>query len=93
MNYKFCCDTLSENINEAGCKGFSVIPQRIENQDSYYFILQFRSRDYNDNYKDVMISQMAIKYCPWCGKKLSEVFKSYKNEIIEIAKKNENLVV
>jgi hypothetical protein len=89
----FCCDLLSENILEAGRKGFSIIPCKMENEDSYYFILQCRSADYKDNDTTVFISQRTINHCPWCGSKLSDIIKFNKIELDAIAWKNEYLIV
>jgi hypothetical protein len=88
----FCCDFFKENVFEAGRKGFSIIPCKIENVDSYFFAMQCRSEDFQENYSTIFISQRTIKYCPWCGKNLAEIIKINKNEIVELAREYEHLV-
>ncbi len=94
MENQFCCDFFTENIMEAGRKGFSIIPCKVDIENSYYFLLQFRSLDYKEESdSNVIISQRAIKYCPWCGTKLSDIVKSHKKGIEQIADRYKHLVV
>lgn len=93
MYNQFCCDILTENILEAGRKGFSIIPCRIETEDSYYFVLQFRSSDETGhNNQHLFIGQRAIMYCPWCGTKLSDLVTSHKKRIETLANAYQHLV-
>jgi hypothetical protein len=93
MKNKFCCDLLTENIIEVGRKGFSIFPCKIENDDSYYFILQFRSLDYPLDNPGLTVSQRAIKYCPWCGTRLSDIVELNKREIEMIAHRTKHLII
>jgi hypothetical protein len=86
----FCCDIFTELLNAAGSKGFSIIP--IFFQNDYNFILQSRSKDYNEKEKKgFSVIQRSIGYCPWCGCNLTEIVSRKRSGIAELAKKNRYL--
>ncbi len=90
----FCCSVLSDTLYSAGQKGYSVIPAEMENKKGdYYFIFQFRSADQNQTEGRLIVNEVAIKYCPWCGTKLSSLMESFREEIQILAKKNEHLTI
>src|SRR5947209_4604176 len=84
----FCCRPMDTAIEEAGRKGISVIAH---NQDGIrFFCIQGRACDYADEEKlkglrgrpEIprflrVVSQWAIRFCPFCGMKLdSEIMKN-----------------
>ena len=88
---RFCCDLFSDQVNEAGLKGFSIIPTNIYTGE-YHFVLQSRNLEPDDKTGKLYIIQQVIHYCPWCGSKLSDIIDINKPEIIKIAEKNKHLV-
>jgi len=88
----FCCESLTLSLNDAGNKGFSIIPSSY--LDTYTCFLQARNKDYIDKDKPgFSVGQTNISYCPWCGCKLSEVVKKYEDEISELARENSYLLL
>jgi acyl-CoA-binding protein len=88
----FCCDAFTINLGDAGNRGFSTIP--VSYLESYAFFLQARNKDYIDKDKPGFFAgQTSISYCPWCGCKLSDLVEKFKNEISELAEKNNYLLL
>lgn len=85
-----CCDILTENVVEAGRKGFSIIPYKINN--SYYFLLQFRSHEYSEGKVTGIINERGISFCPWCGSDLKVIAKTHENELSNLAKSKVHLL-
>ncbi|MCF3109423.1 hypothetical protein LL912_11610 [Niabella sp. CC-SYL272] len=96
MKADFCCSILTENIVEAGRKGFSVIPFKHEDDlytnDLYSFLLQFRSMDFAADNKCIM-AQRAIAYCPWCGTELHQLTRINEAGLEYYAKRNQKLII
>jgi hypothetical protein len=89
---KFCCDIFGPLVDEAGIKGFSIIP--ISYQNTFKFFLQSRNKDSGDKeIESVFVAEMAISYCPWCGSNLSDVILANKTKISEIANRNKYLIM
>ena len=64
MSFFTCCKTFKEFLSEPDTEEFKVI------KNKNYYMLRF---NLNITYEDLDFSKqttMAIKYCPWCGKKL-----------------------
>lgn len=94
MHKLFCCDVMNDSLQSAGEKGYSIIPAEMENKKGdYYFIFQFRSADQNQTEGRLIVNEVVIKYCPWCGTKLSFLTESFREEIETLAKKNEHLTI
>jgi len=94
MINQFCCNVLSNSLQTAGQKGYSVIPAKIENHEvGYYFIFQFRSADENQSKDKLIVYERVIKYCPWCGIELSRLVETFKKEISDLAKRNAYLTI
>jgi hypothetical protein len=93
-NNEYCCSIFKEHIDEAGHKGFAIIPfENPSKVDQYVYFLESRSADYDDDKEMRHITiDRAISYCPWCGTKLTEVTKMNKDAIREIAEKNKHLI-
>ncbi|MDI3322369.1 hypothetical protein [Pinibacter soli] len=70
----FCCDFFEELINEAGGKGFSVVPKQI-NKDGFVFVLQARSLEKEDKQGKLFVVERVIKHCPFCGSLLEGCLK------------------
>ena len=91
--YQFCCPNFTDKINDAGRKGIAIIPVKIPYEpDKLAFFLQFRSADPDDKNQKLVVADVAIHYCPWCGSKLSDVAELHKTELTKIAEKNKNLI-
>lgn len=93
MKKQFCCEIFSDFINEAGQKGFSIIPTDIYSLNKYHFVLQARNLDLNEKNGKLFIAQQTIHYCPWCGTKLSDIIDNNLSDIIKIADKNKSFIV
>ncbi len=77
----------------AGKRGFSLIPfKTLTSTNEYVFFFQFRSDDLGEKSARLVINDVTIKFCPWCGTKLSDIVTSNKSVIEEIALKNRNLI-
>ena len=94
MNKTFCCVLLKESIDNAGHRGFAVIPVKNPFKgEEYAYFLQSRNADKDDaESRHLTVIDTGILYCPWCGTKLAEVTRMYKEEIAEIAAKNKGLI-
>ncbi len=70
-NNEYCCTTFKEHIDEAGHKGFAIIPFKNPSQaDQYVYFFQSRSADFDDDKEARHITiDRVIGYCPWCGTK------------------------
>ncbi len=86
-----CCDVLTENVFEAGRKGFSIIPYRINN--SYHFLLQFRSNDYSEVNVIGIVNERGIGFCPWCGSNLKHVADIHEDELRNLSKAKAHLLL
>lgn len=87
---KWCCSAYEGNFENAGMRGLAVFADESDSQ--LKFILQFRAADSGIELKTSQLDQpvslvtdSVIQYCPWCGSKLSEV---YRDQIEDIVKKN-----
>lgn len=88
----FCCDAFTSSLNDAGDKGFSIIPAYY--LDTYTFFLQARNKDYIDSDKPgFFLGQTSISYCPWCGCKLSDIAARDMTKISGLAEKNNYLLL
>ena len=78
----FCCETFSAAVANAGKRGLSVILQRTSNDR--VFLQQIRACDGGSEHalaevakraamrgRVMLVGQLAISYCPWCGRRLS----------------------
>jgi len=92
-NNDFCCTALKDRIENAGSKGFAIIPVKNPfKADEYAYFLQSRNVDESDDTSRHTIIDTGILYCPWCGTKLTEVTRMNKEAIAAIAEKNRNLI-
>ena len=93
-NNGFCCIPFGDHINDAGHKGFAIIPFKNPlEEDQYVYFIQSRSADIDDDEESRHITiDIGIGYCPWCGTKLTEVTRMNKEAIAEIASKNQRLI-
>lgn len=79
----FCCDTFNGYLDEPGQKGINVMVSKYSEKE-YGFVLQCRNADYDDSASKVIsIAQTGIKFCPWCGTKLSRFSQAFKEKQYE----------
>ena len=89
----FCCAILKDHMQAAGRKGLSIIPvKNLQKVDEYVFFLQSRSHDAQEEISKHTVIDQAISYCPWCGKKLSDMVELDRHFISDMAKQNQHLV-
>ena len=89
---KFCCEQFKLNIDLLESRGSRFLP--IENEDYQYWGIIYRNYDYqyakrnSTKYKTLTVEKSGgIKFCPYCGFKLSKYWKKNKEELREIIKK------
>lgn len=86
---KFCCNNFENNFNEAGNNGLSVLVKKDFDGD-VYFVLQ--SRAIVSASRQITF-QNSIKYCPWCGTKLTGVIEETKEQLNEFIEKHKGLLI
>ena len=79
-----CCAKLKSLLDSAGENGMALLP--FIHKGTIYFLVQSRSEIKG---KRLTVMEMVISYCPFCGKKLSQLSMSDLNIYI---KKSVNLV-
>lgn len=89
---KFCCSLLDDWFEEAGKKGFSMVPEKLED-NKYKIYLQCRNQDTQIKEGRLTVIEQGISYCPFCGTELSEAIKKSKEEVAYYAAKNNNLLL
>jgi hypothetical protein len=91
---EYCCVIFKEHLDEAGHKGFAIIPfKNPAETDQYVYFLQSRTADVDDDKESRHITiDRAIGCCPWCGTKLTEVTRMNKEAIEEMARRNKRLI-
>lgn len=89
---KFCCTLLDDLFDEAGKKGFSVIPEKLSD-NMYKIFLQSRNQDTDLKEGKLTVIEQGISYCPFCGTQLSKVVEMNKEDIIFYADKNRHLLL
>lgn len=84
---KWCCTAFRDHHENAGRRGITVFAVT-DSQHEYYFVLQNRAIDIEHKtvgHTEVpvaFITQIAIRYCPWCGRRLARAYRKYVPEII-----------
>lgn len=79
----FCCDIFKGHLDEPGQKGINIMVSKYSERE-YGFVLQCRNADYDDPTATVInIAQTGIKFCPWCGTKLSRFSQTFKEKQYE----------
>jgi hypothetical protein len=82
MTKSFCCAITRDAIGCGDKRGMTIVPVRNSRFGDFFF-LRYRAVTAEDGHKlvipdDVAVAlkiDQAIKFCPWCGAKLSEVFQ------------------
>jgi hypothetical protein len=78
---KWCCSGLEGCFENTGQRGFSVIVSRRSHEGNGVFYLQARAVADGDPDPGpspapfTMVSQVAIRYCPWCGEDLRDFYR------------------
>ncbi len=79
MNW--CCQKFKFRFELAGLRGLSLCVKKSGNLESEFF-MQFRIVDggefitFNEDVRVVFAEESSIQFCPWCGKKLSAVYRN-----------------
>lgn len=93
----FCCAGFQNLISSAGQRGLAVIVWR--SKYAIRFILQSRGIDFSDEDRveldppivDINISfDVGLRYCPFCGRRLSELAGSSPKGFEELARVHED---
>jgi hypothetical protein len=87
-NVVYCCSLLKDAVHSKGRAGLAILPGR-DPRFGLVFVLEFRAVSEQDdgqplNSGDVKVYrrlQQAIRFCPWCGKNLSEFYKSQEDAL------------
>jgi hypothetical protein len=94
----YCCSGLENHIRFAGDRGLAVLVQKLSGR--FIFSLQSRGIAYRDEIKirpapmDLVInvaSEVAIQYCPWCGRQLQELVALAPSRFSDLANSHERL--
>lgn len=87
----WCCPGFKSAIQNAGNRGFGVFVD--DTAEPVMFVLQYRALDPGapvPKYDGPMgiISNIGIRFCPWCGK---DLLKAYRRQLKQLAR--EDLVI
>jgi hypothetical protein len=74
----FCCDAFKANFEMAGTRGFGVFSVKLD-KNGVAFIVQNRAMESGADAPVTssplsLISEMHIRFCPWCGKELDRFY-------------------
>ena len=75
----WCCGIFEDQFDSAGMRGFGVFV-RARPDGKYGFVLQHQSLEPGDEGPKshprpiILISQIAIHFCPWCGRNLARFY-------------------
>jgi len=77
---KWCCMGFEGNFQTAGARGFGVFVSKRSGSEPE-FILQHRSLDPgaptpNFEYPISLVSDVRMRFCPWCGVSLRDWYRS-----------------
>ncbi|MGA8739548.1 MAG: hypothetical protein WB561_00010 [Terracidiphilus sp.] len=74
---KFCCREIEELHENSGLREFAVFTARYP--DGFVFVLQHRALDpdalppFTESPMST-VSELLLKYCPWCGVNLNQFY-------------------
>jgi hypothetical protein len=83
---EWCCMGFSGNVQMAGNRGFSIIVN-VPDDAEPEFVIQHRALDLEAELPFVsdipisVVTDIRIKYCPWCGVSLLEFYGKHVKEI------------
>lgn len=74
----FCCGAFQANFEMAGHRGFGVFSALLD-EGKVGYIVQHRAMESVETAPRTdsplsLISEMYIHFCPWCGKRLDQVY-------------------
>jgi hypothetical protein len=74
----FCCNAFESNFKMAGTRGFGVFSIQSDKNEAA-FIVQNRAMEAGAIAPTTgspisLISEMYIRFCPWCGKELNQFY-------------------
>jgi hypothetical protein len=82
----WCCDAFKGLFDNGGERAFAILVDR--DLDGYAFILQHRALEPGDlgpqDHPSPIsaISEMHIRFCPWCGRLLAKFYKQRLKEMV-----------
>ncbi len=82
---KWCCEVFHGWFDEAGKRGLGVFVS-MQDDSEPAFILQYRALDPGASvpYTDFplsFVSQVHIRFCPWCGARLIKAYRTTTREL------------
>lgn len=89
---EFCCDILDDMFEQAGRKGFSVVPEDV-GENVFHIYLQARNQDVELKEGKLTVLEKGISYCPFCGTKLSKLLSGNKEKVAYYAARNISLLL
>jgi len=81
---KFCCAGIEGLYENAGLREFAVFAARYP--DGFVFVLQHRALDpdvlppFTESPMSI-VSELLLKYCPWCGINLNQFYQDRLTEL------------
>jgi hypothetical protein len=85
---EWCCAAFRGHHEAAGQKGLTVFAAT-NSQHRYYFVLQYRAIDNirNEALDHIqtpvtVLAEIAVRYCPWCGRRLARAYRKHIPEIL-----------
>jgi len=97
LNKAFCCPGFQDAIEEAGHRGIAAVVAKTS--VGILFLLQSRGIAFDDVSKLVapavninVSSDIGFRYCPWCGKELTELVEAAPKVFDELAEKHQKLL-
>jgi len=83
---KRCCLAFQDHHQNAGERTFSVLVDRDSSKEAA-FIFQHRALEPGDQLPASLqvpvstVSEVRIRFCPWCGRRLSRWYKNWIDEL------------
>ena len=77
---RFCCAGFEEFHRSAGNRGFGIFTAKFDDGE-FRFVLQHRALDHGASAPPFtesplsLVSELPLRYCPWCGLDLQEFYK------------------
>lgn len=84
---KWCCSAFKDHHENAGRRGITIFAT-LDSEQRYFFLLQSRAIDVEDKTVGhtmvpvAFATQIAVKYCPWCGRRLARAYRKHIPEIL-----------
>ncbi len=84
MSHKWCCMGFEGHFLQAGHRGSAVFV--VSSEERFVFVLQHRAINPTtplpvSDHPLSLVTDIEIRFCPWCGVVLSEYYGSCMNEL------------